>query len=171
MPTSSRAWTLTTLVLALVSPTLTACTTSGFECGTPLASDPDLTYTCSRSEEVCICATRSCARPEHPTADDIAADAKLDASTPERDRLVCPSGLRYVHEVDFVVDDTLVDKCVAKAHAPEDKPEYVLNQRDSQSRCPGSPPIPESSTTDMTTDTTTSGTTTTDMTTAASTTM
>lgn len=168
MPTSTRSTPLLALVFAILCPTLAACTTDGFECGTPLASDPDRTYTCSRTEEVCICATRSCARPEHPTADDIAADAELPVNTAERDRLVCPSGLRYVHEVDFVVDDGLVDKCVAKAHVPEDKPEYVLNQRDSQSRCPGSPPVPEASTTETATETTT-GTTTTSSTTAEST--
>jgi uncharacterized protein YjbI with pentapeptide repeats len=156
MSTSTRTAILTTLALALAPLALafSACTTSGFECGSPLASDPKLTYTCARPEEVCICATRSCARPEYPTADQRADDAELAPGTRESDRIVCPSGLRYVPEIDFVVDDDLAGKCVATAHAPADQPELVLNQRDSQSRCPGTPPVPEASATEATTDTT-----------------
>lgn len=113
------------LPIALVPFLLGGCPTSGFECGTPLASDPDQTYTCSRPEEVCVCATRSCARIDHPAS---------DAKDP------CPSGLRYVDEVAFVTDDDMVGQCVDEAHASS-----KIEQPDVQSRCSGSPPLIESS--------------------------
>lgn len=113
------------LQLSFLPALLGGCPTSGFECGTPLASDPDQTYTCSRPEEVCICATRSCARVEHPAS---------DAAEP------CSSGLRYVKEKIFVADDDLAGQCVDIAHAPT-----KISQPDVQSRCPGSPPLEETS--------------------------
>lgn len=114
-------------LLALLSPVtlllLSACPTQGFECGTPLASDPDGTHTCERPEEVCVCATRSCAKKE------VAAS---DAEDP------CPNGLRYVKEKDYLADDLLENRCVDKAH--EDS---VIDQLNGELRCPFSPPLPE----------------------------
>ena len=107
-------------------PNLVGCTSSGFECGAPLASDPDQTYTCARPEEVCLCHTRSCARPEHPAS---------DVKEP------CESGLRYVSEPDFVSAPARVGACVDPAHASS-----KMSQLDSQARCDGSTPASESST-------------------------
>lgn len=111
------------VLISLVSAVLLlpACTSSGFECGTPLESDPDLTYTCGRPEERCICSTRSCARPEHPEA---------EAKEP------CKSGLRYVSEQDFVTAPELAGACVDEAHV-----DSAIVQQDAQSRCPGSPEL------------------------------
>ncbi len=110
---------LYTLIFA--APLVSACSSSGFECGTPLESDPDQTYTCGRPEEVCICSTRSCARPEH---------AASDAKEP------CASKLRYVSEADFVTLPARPGQCVDEAHADG----AVLTQ-EGQSRCPGSPAL------------------------------
>ena len=113
------------LALILVS----ACHTRGFQCGIPLASDPDATYTCERPEEVCVCATRSCAKKE------VAAS---DAEDP------CPNGLRYVSESDFLADEDLQNKCVDKAHEHS-----VIDQLNGVLRCPFSPPLPENESTAM----------------------
>lgn len=129
--------------LIFATPLLPACSSSGFECGTPLESDPDLTYTCGRPEEVCICSTRSCARPEH-------AASKIKEP--------CASKLRYVSEADFVTPPALAGECVDPAH--EDS---ALSQQDGQSRCPGSPALSTSSGSESGT-----GTTATEPTTAAS---
>ena len=107
-----------------------SCSSSGFECGTPLASDLEQTYTCSRPEEVCVCDTRSCARIEHPGSQVSVASATTKP---------CESGLRYVLEEEFVADHTLAGKCVDPAHASS-----KIDQPDIQSRCPGSPPLPAS---------------------------
>lgn len=111
------------VLISLISAVLLvpACSSSGFECGTPLESDPDLTYTCGRPEERCICSTRSCARPEHPEA---------EAKEP------CKSGLRYVSEEDFVTASALAGACVDEAHV-----DSAIVQQDAQSRCPGSPAL------------------------------
>lgn len=120
----------TLLPILLLLPAFSACTASGFECGTPLASDPALTHTCDLPEEVCICATRSCAQPEHP-----ASDAKH----------ACESGLRYVTDKSFVTANELAGACVDPAHKLS-----AIDQPDGQSRCPGSPPVPNDSATDGT---------------------
>lgn len=110
---------LYTLIFA--APVVSACSSSGFECGTPLESDPDQTYTCGRPEEVCICSTRSCARPEH---------AASDAKEP------CASKLRYVSEADFVTLPARPGQCVDEAHA-----DGAVLKQEGQSRCPGSPAL------------------------------
>ena len=110
--------------LLFAAPVVSACSTSGFECGTPLESDPDQTYTCGRPEEVCICSTRSCARPEH---------AASDAKKP------CASKLRYVSEADFVTLPARPGECVDEAHA-----DGTVLAQEGQSRCPGSPALPAS---------------------------
>lgn len=118
-------------LVALLSPAalilMCGCPTQGFQCGTPLVSDPDATYACERPEEVCVCSTRSCAKKE------VAASDAKDS---------CLNGLRYVPEADFLADDDLAGKCVDEAH--EDS---VIDQLNGELRCPFSPPLESSSST------------------------
>jgi len=56
-------------LLSITILVLPACSSSGFECGTPLESDPEQTYTCARPEEVCICSTPTDLYLSHDTWD------------------------------------------------------------------------------------------------------
>jgi hypothetical protein len=77
---------------------LAACSAQhdDFFCGTRVGGDPTIVVTCSRVDEVCVCATHSCAMPV--------------------DKTECPSELRYVEEP-YARSD--VDgECVDEADAP-----------------------------------------------------
>lgn len=60
----------------------------GFECGSPLPSDPVVIRSCTGANQVCVCATRSCAVAVHVASSDGGGGAQ--AYDP------CPSGLRYI---------------------------------------------------------------------------
>lgn len=115
---------LKTGFFALAVASTPSCT-SGFECGTPLDSDPERAHTCARPDEVCICATRSCARYD--------ATLETDGSDGESAKKPCESKLRYVGEKAFVTRPELAGECVAPAHAQD--PALVLNQRSGQTLC------------------------------------
>ena len=117
---------LVAVLCPVVLTLLCACPTQGFQCGTPLPSDPDATFACERPEEVCVCATRSCAKKEVAASDATKA---------------CANGLRYVSEADFLTDDELAGECVDEAHE-----ESVIDQLGGVTRCPFSPPLPQGST-------------------------
>lgn len=77
---------------------LLGCEQRGFECGTPLPTDPDVIRRCDRPNEICVCATRSCAVQEVPRD-----EAEMD----------CSSGYRYV-ETPFA-DPDRAKQCVPVA--------------------------------------------------------
>ncbi len=89
--------TLHLLALLAAHVMLAGCGREGFECGTALLEDEQVVRACTRTDEVCVCATHACALPSPST------DSK------------CESGLKYV-DVPFAPED-LANTCVAPEHA------------------------------------------------------
>ena len=83
MDSMRKRWVLLSLLFA-------ACSPGNYECGTPVEGSTEI-HECTRTGEVCICATHSCAK---------VADTKQ-----------CASGYEYV-DSPFVQDEKIEGKCV-----------------------------------------------------------
>lgn len=127
-------WRVHFLCVVACCAVLAGCKQQGFECGTPASDDPDVITRCDRSQEVCICATRSCAKrvpvPEHPPSGlDAGVDAAVDPDA------ICDSGLRYV-EKPFAHKDW-AGKCVPPEHKPNDDVAILESDERGQACDPG----------------------------------
>lgn len=99
----------------------------GFECGTPSELDEHVVQRCTRADEVCVCATRSCAVAE-------------PQGTSDR----CSSGYRYVGQP--FADATLAGECVLDDHVPQDDEDGSGCEPRSSSGSSASSGTPESDT-------------------------
>jgi hypothetical protein len=110
-----RSLGLSLCITVIAATTAVGCKQDSFECGTPSSSDPDVITRCDRALEICVCATRSCAKKE-PLPPDSEPDAgDMDGGAGPSP---CDSGFRYV-DVPFA-NGTWAGECVPSSHVRTD---------------------------------------------------
>jgi len=106
---------------------LSSCAEEGFECGQLLPGTTNQYRSCTRRQEVCVCATGGCARRLLSAHD-------WDA-VPRSELGLCKnSGLLYV-ESPFA-DPDLAGHCVDPAHATPAQPADAVLDEPDELRCP-----------------------------------
>jgi hypothetical protein len=105
-----RPLSLSTLLAVVLS---AACQGEGFACGEPMANNADVTYTCDRPHEACVCWTNSCAQ----------------AVTPD----VCASGYAYA-SAPFVLSGIAPGSCVDPKNV-----DWIVLQGSTTTQCGSSP--------------------------------
>lgn len=116
-------------IAVIAATTVVGCKQDSFECGTPSSSDPDEITRCDRALEICVCATRSCAKKEAPGPDPEPDAGKLDGGSGE-----CDSGFRYVDEP--FANETWAGECVPTSHLRTDD-DYLESDERGQACDPG----------------------------------
>jgi len=110
MAASYQSLSLCVVLFGAFTSVVAACKVeNGFQCGTPLSSDPDIVRTCDRPREVCVCETSSCA-------------TRVNTSD-------CASGLRYTDEP-FARSD-LAGTCATLA-----QPAWIVAEAKPGALCP-----------------------------------
>jgi hypothetical protein len=119
----------------------TSCTSDGgYACGEATAGNADEVRKCDGPDQVCICATHSCAQRTFDVVD-ASTDSGTGGSTttdedlcpdgqPRYGKEPCPSNLRYLDPP--FIDEQWAGCCVSQAHA-----DNVIERGAKDPRCPG----------------------------------
>jgi len=141
-PRAQRRGTLVLLLSAsflVLAVTPASCTTEGFLCGEPLRGNPSVVQSCMGANEICVCATRSCAAPVLDLVLGGAAGIAGSGSSAEE----CP--LRYLPSP--FADPEWAGRCVPDEHLRygrierEDAPRAVCPDVDVGGASTGGAPI------------------------------